>query len=262
MTAPSGNPWIARLRPPSDGPARLVCLPHAGGGGATFRGWVDTLPDELDMCVVRLPGRESRLREPQIRKMDELVAALAGAVAQLADRPYALFGYCSGALTAFELIRHLAEQGSRLPQRLFVAACPAPASVVRDSGVYAMPRPELIEHLRALGIVPPTILADEGLFSMFEDSVRADYETFETADYRPGAPLSVPVSVFGADHDPSTTVPTLLAWQEETSRAFTLRLFRGDHSFFEQERAALSQAIAADLRQDARDAGGAPGGGA
>lgn len=249
MTPPgtAHNPWIARLRPASAGQLRLICLPHAGGGGATFRGWSDELPHDIDLCVVRLPGRESRLREPQVRKMDELVPTLAGALDGMLDGRYAFFGYCSGALTAFELARYLVRSGHQPPERLFVCACPSPRLVLRDSGVHLMRSAELAEHLKALGIIPAAILGDPGLFAMFEDSVRADYEVYETASYLPGEPLTVPISVFGADQDPSTNVPVLLDWREETTGPFTLRLFPGDHSFFEVDRPAIVRAVAHEL---------------
>lgn len=249
MSGSANNPWIARLRPASTGQLRLICFAHAGGGGATFRGWVDELPRDIDMCVVRLPGRESRLREPQVRKMDELVPTLATALDGLLDGRYAFFGYCSGALTAFELARYLVGSGRRAPERLFVCACPSPRLVLRDSGVHRLAPPELTEHLKALGIIPATILDDPGLFAMFEDSVRADYQVYETATYAPAEPLACPVSVFGADRDPSTNVPVLLDWREETSASFTLRLFPGDHSFFEADRPAIVRAVADELSE-------------
>lgn len=254
MSAGTNNPWIARLRPASSGQVRLICFPHAGGGGATFRGWVDELPRDIDMCVVRLPGRESRLREPQVRKMDELVATLATALDGMLDGRYAFFGYCSGALTAFELARYLTGSGRHGPERLFVCACPSPRLVLRDSGVHELPPAELAEHLKALGIIPATILDDPGLFSMFEESVRADYQVYETATYMPGEPLTSPISVFGADRDPSTNVPVLLDWREETSAGFTLRLFPGDHSFFEADRADIVRAVADELTHTDRGA--------
>lgn len=242
--------WFARLRPSGVASTRLFCLPHAGGGGATFRSWAADLPGHIDLCAVRLPGRENRLREPLVRDMTTVVSALATAMEDHLDLPYALFGYCSGALTAFEVAR-LLERSGRPPAALFVCACPAPASVDREGGVHRMSGPELKDHLRALGIIPPTIIDDPGLFALFEPSLRADYEVFEAATYEPGPPLNVPVTVFGADHDPSTSIPTLLDWRTETARDFTFRLFPGDHGFFEDDRAAIIRTVAAELAAQA-----------
>ena len=46
--------------------ARLLCLPPAGAGAQFFRGWSDALPDGVEVLALRLPGRESRLREAPI----------------------------------------------------------------------------------------------------------------------------------------------------------------------------------------------------
>ncbi|KQS63658.1 thioesterase II family protein [Modestobacter sp. Leaf380] len=240
------SPWVVRLRPTGTATSRLICLPHAGGGGSTFRGWGDGLPPGVDLCAVRLPGRESRLREPLVTRMGDLVSQLVGGLSDQLDLPYALFGYCSGALTAFELAR-LLEQTGRPPAHLFVCACPSPSSVRRDSAVHRMSSTDLADHLRALGVVPPVIIDDPGLFALFEPSVRADYEVFESDTYRPGDPLRVPVTVFGALDDVTTSVETMMRWREETTGDFTLRLFPGDHAFFDRRRASIVQLVAAEL---------------
>ncbi|GAA1004414.1 thioesterase [Acrocarpospora pleiomorpha] len=245
MTDPR-NPWLARFRPAGDGAIRLICFPHAGGGGATFRDWADDLPPEIDLCGVRFPARESRLREKPYLRMDELVPALAEGLADDLARPYALLGYCSGALVAWELAAFLARSGRRPPELLAVFAFPAPA-LVEPTLVHRLPTEQLTAHLRGLGVIPDAILADPGLFSMFETGVRADYEVFETWTRRAEPPLTVPVTVFGGAADPSVTVPELAAWRAETSGEFTLRVLAGDHSFFTASRRRLTGSIAADL---------------
>lgn len=245
------NAWIARQRPAKPGAVPLVCIAHAGGGAATFRGWGDELPDTVDLIALRLPGRESRLREEPLRKMDALVPAIQAGCADLLAQPCALFGYCSGALVAFELARALQRAG-RPPCHLFVCACPAPAHVVRDSAVHRLTGGALTEHLRALGIMPPTVLDDPDLMALFEPAVRADYEVFETAPYHTASALDLPITVFGGDLDPSTSVPTLLEWRAETSMDFLLRLYRGDHSFFQTNRRSMIGTVAHELAAVAR----------
>jgi len=45
------------------------------------------------------------------------------------------------------------------------------------------------------------------------------------------------------------TFEELTAWREETEGDFTLRLVRGRHSFFEEERAAVVGGVVADLME-------------
>ncbi|GAB1818977.1 thioesterase II family protein [Herbidospora sp. RD11066] len=240
------NPWLARLRPAADGDVTLVCLPHAGAGAAAFRDWAADLPSGVDLCGIRLPGRESRLRERPHTRLSELVPVLADALATVVDRPYALLGYCSGALTAYELADHLIAADRRPPELLAVCAFPAPA-LVEPTMVHTLPSDQLAGHLKGLGIVPDAILADPALFGMFEPGVRADYEVLETWRHRARPPLPIPISVYGGDTDPSVTVEELQGWRAATSGTFTLRVYPGGHGFFTADRRAIAQGVAADL---------------
>ncbi|GIH80822.1 thioesterase II family protein [Planobispora longispora] len=257
------NPWLARLRPSGDAAVRLICLPHAGGGAATFREWADDLPPGVDLCAVRLPARESRLREPPYTRMTDLVPVLADGLADgpdgAFDRPYALLGYCSGALVAYELAAYLIAAGRRPPELLAVCAFPAPA-LVEPTEVHRLPSDLLARHLRGLGIIPDAILADRDLFAMFEPGVRADYEVMETWRHGPRGPLPVPITVIGADADPSVTVEELRAWRADTTGRFTLRVYPGDHGFFTADRRDIARGVTADiavLPEPAGPAGGA-----
>ncbi|MFF4772559.1 thioesterase II family protein [Microtetraspora fusca] len=245
MTDPR-NPWLARFRPARAGDLRLICLPHAGGGGATFRDWADDLPPGIDLCGVRLPARESRLREKPYLRMDDLIPALADGLADVLDGRFALLGYCSGALTAYELTRFLLDTGRRPPELLAICAFPSP-ELVEPTQVHRLPTERLAAHLRGLGVIPDAILADPGLFSMFEPGVRADYEVFETWTHRESGPLPVPITVFGGHADPSVTMAELAAWQGRSTGEFTLRALPGDHSFFTAARRRITGALVADL---------------
>src|SRR5829696_7293679 len=55
--------WTVTPRPNPRAALRLICVPDAGGGIATFRGWSERVPS-AEVSVVQLPGRGSRQREP------------------------------------------------------------------------------------------------------------------------------------------------------------------------------------------------------
>ena len=62
LVAPGGELWISRPVPIAKPRLRLFCFPHAGSGAAQFRPWADLMPPDVELCAVRLPGRETRLR--------------------------------------------------------------------------------------------------------------------------------------------------------------------------------------------------------
>jgi medium-chain acyl-[acyl-carrier-protein] hydrolase len=93
---------------------RLVCLAWAGGSSAAFARWHKHIDDEIELIAVELPGRMSRVKEPFLTRVEDIVEALA-AVLQAAgyldgSKPFALFGHSFGALLAFELTRTLTRQ--------------------------------------------------------------------------------------------------------------------------------------------------------
>src|SRR4051812_43491163 len=95
------SPWIVR-KSRSQARLRLFCFPYSGGGAGAFRGWADAMPS-LDVCAIQAPGREARMREPALTRMEPLVAALTEVIRPLAGEPYAFFGHSLGSFVAFEV---------------------------------------------------------------------------------------------------------------------------------------------------------------
>src|SRR6185369_12954179 len=117
------SPWLTLGRHP-DADLRLLCLPHAGAGAATFKAWGTTLDPRIRVCPVQPPGREKRRREPPFTNVRPLVRELAAAIAAVVTGPYALFGHSTGALCAFETVRELRATGGPPPVHLFVSGRP------------------------------------------------------------------------------------------------------------------------------------------
>lgn len=87
MSAACSNKWILQAPPQRMAAAAacprlplrpvphlsLVCFSPAGSGGTMFLSWQEELPDEVEVLAVELPGRSSRLREPPISDMAQLM---------------------------------------------------------------------------------------------------------------------------------------------------------------------------------------------
>jgi surfactin synthase thioesterase subunit len=246
MTATTVEPTIARLGAGRGARLRLLCFPPAGAGAATFRPLAHGLPPSIELCALRLPGRESRRREVPFRRMAALVEDIVSGLRTLDDMPLALLGYCSGSFGAFELARRSALAG-RAPVRLIVLASPGPRVVRPERQVHGLSRPRLLEYLRAAGISPESLLANPQLFELFEPAIRADFETYETWVPETGAPLPLPVSVIGARDDASVDLADLLTWQRHTSDEFSLRILPGGHNFLGSATPALARTLQREL---------------
>jgi medium-chain acyl-[acyl-carrier-protein] hydrolase len=237
---------VVRLSGGANTSFTLLCVPQAGGGAATFQPLRSSLPAQIGLCAVRLPGRESRLNERPIRWMDEAVAAVLQDMDVVGPAPLAMLGYCSGSFIADQVARRLSQAGVS-PTRLFVLASPAPRLVAPARWIHTRSQRELIDYVRGSQLTSEAILQEPQLFEIFEPAIRADFETYETWNDVPTSPITIPITVIGAAEDPSVDLDDLLRWRTLTSNEFTLRMQPGGHDFLGSGTAMMARAIAADL---------------
>ena len=241
------QPWIVRSKPQPH--LRLFCFSYAGGGASIFRYWSATLPAEVEVCPVQLPGRENRLREPPFTRLSPLVLALAHALNPYMDIPFAFFGYSMGALISFELARHLRRNHNPGLLHLFVAAHRAPQLPQSHPALHPLPDPAFLDALRRLGGTPSSVYEHEELMKLMLPMLRADFATCETYIYSTEAPLDCPITAFGGEQDTHVSTEALSAWREQTQGLFTLSILPGDHFFLHSQQQLLLQTLSQDLKR-------------
>jgi medium-chain acyl-[acyl-carrier-protein] hydrolase len=246
-STPAARAWVAVPTPRPAAAVRLFCFPNAGGGAQAYRLWGSSMPASVEVCAVRLPGREARLTEPAFKSVRPLVVALADALAAHLDRPFAFFGHSMGAKVAFELARHLAATRGVEPAHLFVSGCKGPRIPRGGRPIYGLPEAEFIEELRRLNGTPPEVLEHPELMRLMLPLLRADFELVETYEYLPGRLLNCPVSAYGGLEDFEVPGEQLGEWRAETTGAFNQRMFPGDHFYLHAAREQLVQMLSLDL---------------
>ena len=247
-TATAFDSWIACRKPNPQARLRLFCLPYAGTSASVFRTWSDGLPVDVEVCPVQLPGRGTRLMETPFTQPASLVQALAQALVPLLDKPFAFFGHSLGALVGFELARQLRRQTGVQPVRLFVSADRAPQVSHRDRPIHALPEGEFLVELRRLNGIPGKVLEEAELMQMILPILRADFAVYETYIYATEPPLNCPISTFGGLRDHRVSRGDLEAWRDQTSGSFSLRMFPGDHFFWNTTQPLLLQILSQELR--------------
>jgi surfactin synthase thioesterase subunit len=236
--------WFVPLRRRDEPAALLFCLPYAGGSAAAFRQWTALL-DRLDIEVlaVELPGHGRRIGESPRLDVAEIAAALAAAV----DRPYVLFGHSLGARLAFEVCRHLRDRGSPEPVRLCVSGTPGPRLDRVGRGDSRLPDADFVTRVQRMGGTPAAVLGDPELRALFLPVVRSDFAWGDDYEYRPGPPLTCPISAFAGAADPEAPPDQVATWAAETTGPTRLHIVDGDHFFLQSHFSELADALVADL---------------
>lgn len=238
--------WFVRHGSPE--PAlRLFCFSYAGGGTTVFRGWSEQLPEQVEVCAIQLPGRESRATEPPYRRLVTLVADLHTAITPLLDRPFAFFGHSMGALIAFELARQLRRAGTPQPERLFLAAFRAPQLPNPNIRIYHLPD-EVLKTVLAKEGTPQSVLDNAEIMRALLPTLRADFELCDTYEYHHEAPLQAPMSVFGGQQDVRVGRTDLENWKVQAGNDFRITMLPGPHFFIHGNQDVLLAQLTTELR--------------
>jgi len=232
--------WFLRAGRRSNPRLTVLAVPWAGSGTAAYHGLADQLPADVDLWMLRLPGREVRRQEPLATTMSELAGPAAAACAEALTGDFVLFGHSSGALIAFDVARRLRREHGRLPTLLAVSAQPAPHLPPRYAPIHDLPVERFLNALdERCHSVPQALRTDAEMQEVYVPAMRADVAVEETYEYLPETPLECPVSAFGGESDTECRITDLEAWQVHTSGKFTLNVLPGDHFFFQTSRESV-----------------------
>lgn len=221
---------LVRLKSCASPYARLLCFPHAGAGAATFARWIELTPDDIEVCVLRTPGRESLIAAEPLTSMAELTDYCSDLVAaSLDETPSVYFGLCSGAILAYETARRASPPHE--PALLAVCSQLAPIRTVPNDD----PPPHVMtsENLRryiaaAAGESSSAVMLDE-VWEIIEPAIRADLTAFADYVVQPGRPLSVPILAIRGREDVNLTSQLLSEWASVSSGSCTLAVIPGGH---------------------------------
>ncbi|AUX39241.1 thioesterase [Sorangium cellulosum] len=248
----SADVWVGLPRPNPAARLRLFCFPYAGGSASAYSAWWRELPASVELCTIKLPGREARLREPPFQRLTPLVGALSAALGPWLTKPFALYGHSLGALVAFELARALRRRGAPLPRHLLVSGRRAPHLPMGEA-FHALPDPEFVAWIRRMGGTPDEVLREPELMELFLPVLRADVAVNEAEPFVAEAPLDCPITAFGGVVDERASPAELEAWRELTRGSFRVEMFPGGHFFLRSAQGPLLRSISAVLDDVVRD---------
>jgi len=248
---PASSSWL--LIPPNASTAdlRLFCFPYAGGGTWIFREWLKEMGDEIAVHPVKLPGRADRMGETAATDLHKLADTLAQQIQSVLRPPYALFGCSMGAFLAYECAHRLIRNGAPPPQRLIVAAAPAPSKLKIEEPLHRLPDARFLAALQAKYNNPMMALLNDEILPLVLPALRADMTMYETYQPRPDTPpLPCPITAIGGIQD-SIPEANIRAWQQHAAGPCTTKMLPGGHFLIHEQEAAIIELVRTGLAQDA-----------
>jgi surfactin synthase thioesterase subunit len=238
------QPWFVPLVSRPDARWQVFGFPNAGAGPSVLAACARSLPGEIEMWSVNLPGRDSRFLESSRTNLGVLVNELAADLAVRTRVAYSLFGYCSGALMAYLVAQRVRQLGATPPSHIFVASY-GPPDVPNRSAVEltTLPEQDFWNRVVGLGGVPDDVAALPDAHLVFEPALRADYTL--TAQYRhTGEPaLDAPITALVGAADTSLTPELLTGWSRHTLRQANVRTLPAGHWLLSEAPADVSTCI-------------------
>ncbi|XP_061615711.1 S-acyl fatty acid synthase thioesterase, medium chain isoform X2 [Phyllopteryx taeniolatus] len=165
-----------------DAVVRLICFPWAGGGSIHYARWGSVLNSSIEVFAVKLPGRESRAKEPFFENMQQIVDEVLNLLLPvLKEKPFALFGHSFGAFTSYAVADALKKLENIEPVHIFLSGASAPYSETR---IQAPKRSDLsdedfLKWLISIGGTPPELLANPEVLKVFLPALKADLHVVE-----------------------------------------------------------------------------------
>jgi len=249
MTQPIKSKWLIFPKPQPAARLRLFCLPFAGGSSNAFRNWTKYLPAALELGLVELPGRGTRLSESLRHSLPELIPEITNALAPWLDLPFVLFGHSMGSLLAFELNYYLRQHLTKSASHLFLSGRGAPHLQDTEPQIHQLAHDDFVAKIRAYNGTPKEVLEHRELMELMIPILRADFEICETYQFKPNGrlPFDQPLTIFGGLKDTSSPRPALEAWNRYTTSSFQVRMFPGDHFYLLDSEMLLIQTMLRDI---------------
>ncbi|MFD4947198.1 thioesterase II family protein [Streptomyces sp. NPDC058239] len=245
-----GAEWIRRVGRPHDTRLQLLCLPHAGGAASFYNSWSRWLPDGVELLTVQYPGRQDRITEPPISRMDDLAAQVAQAIQlHLAhDPPLVLFGHSMGAWVAFEVVRRLEIFFGHRPLGLIVSGQVAPH--VPSEREWPDGSDEgLIAELRRIGGADIAPMLEPELRELVMPAVRSDFSLVREYSPQPLRRISTPVTAFAGIDDADVPWNKVAGWEAATTGSYASREFPGGHFYLVEHENELAHEVNATIRR-------------
>lgn len=223
--------WLINLPATQPIKSRLICIPHGGSGTSVFQGWRKQLADDVELCLLELPGRETRVDEPLMQNYDRLLFELLQAVSNKLDFPYILFGHSLGGLLAADLAALLCALDYPPPSHLIISGV-RPMSLLKADAAWFKSMLDgddqtFVDEVKEMF---PDYPATTDPTSPLTDILRADYQLIYARCLKADPdPINVSLTTITAEADTYISQGGMERWGAITSAELDHQIVPGQH---------------------------------
>lgn len=235
--------WTLRPEPRPGARVRFLVFHHAGGGAYGYRHWARKISPEIEVVLVQLPGRESRIGERPLTSTKAVLDGLIGVLAAEPIAPYAVFGHSLGGLLAFRFAQRI-ERTAELPplMHLFISSARPPrAASAHPPKRKRMADAELLAWIGGLGGTPAALIEHPSAMSAFLPSLRADVALLD--DAAEASPVRAPATLIRGSSDPAVVARHHERWRAWFAAPLREAVLPGGHFYFQRKEDDLFELI-------------------
>ncbi len=221
----------------------LICIPFAGGTKYSFDFLKKYFNTRIDFFTVELPGHGSRIGEPLLCNLKEIISDIYINYSSLFRQDYILFGHSMGAVLAYLLAEKLEVSRFKKPKHLILSSHGVIDILIkRKLERYKLDNNAFKKLVKKFGGIPEEIINHEEAYNLFEKILRADFKALDTYTRETHLRLSVPLTVICGDKD-ICTFEEIKEWSNYTSASFNSFTFSGGHFYIFEHEKKLSEII-------------------
>lgn len=240
------NKWFAHQTSNPEAKLNLLCFVFAGGSPSFFAPWKTIFPSTVNLMPVLYPGRESRAAEILPDTMEELVETFSKESGGVMEKPYAIWGHCSGALLGFKLA--MAQTAADNPPAAFiVSGCEAPQYALRlipevRDDFSEVKDEDILKSLSAYGLMPQDMIENPVFRNYFLPIYRRDLEMFSKYRHK-SSTLGCRALIMNGTEDHMLKQEYIDKWNDCFDSAPTFLSFSGKHYFVNDHKEEVAKKI-------------------
>lgn len=239
------NKWIAHERIYEENAINLLCFAYPGGSASNFAPWKKLIHTKINLIPILYPEREIRKNDPMEESFTLFVEDFVRDNQALFKIPYAFFGYCGGAVLAYEIAIKAKEVYEKEPEWGFISSSEAP-EYLRDS-ILEFPsegsREDIIKYLLDLKMFEENIVRNNVFLDYYIPLLIADCKMLYTYKYQMHDKLKCGFDIWFGKEDKNTNYKRAEQWKEYTYGLVNMEGIEGGHFFVDANKEYICNKI-------------------